>query len=453
MSPVVDSGWEARLKAILDEPALEPTPRSLESTKSIGARAERLVPTLSQTFSKAPFQFVQGVAPLFADRGKGYRVWDVDHNAYIDWTMALCAVTLGYADDDVNAAVRRRLDEGTIFTLSHPLETELSEKLVELIPCGEMVRFGKNGSDATSGAVRLARAVTRRDFIACSGYHGWQDWYIGTTTRAQGVPAAVRTLTEAFRYNDIDGLHRIFREHPGEVAAVIMEPVGVVAPDEGFLEEVRELCHAEGALLVFDEVITGFRMALGGAQQHFGVTPDLACFGKGMANGFPISSVVGPERLMHAFDDVFFSFTFGGDTVALAASMATIDKMKREQVIAHFWRQGETLRDGVDYLIHAMQMQDTVDIAGYAPRTVMGFHEGSGQASLLYKSLFQQECIKRGLLFTGAHNLSYCHDDEAVAETFRVYRAALEVLKDAVERDAVEELLEGPPVQPVFRQP
>ena len=450
---MIEASLEAQVRALLETAPPPPTQRSLKSSGALKERARKIIPSCSQTFSKAPFQFVQGVAPVFLQGGKGNRVWDVDGNPYLDWGMALCALTLGYADDDVNQAVSKQLQEGTIFSLPHPLETEVSERLVKLIPCAEMVRFGKNGSDATSGAVRLARAVTRRDLIACCGYHGWQDWYVGSTTRDRGVPETVGRLTRPFTYNDLDSLHRIFHDHPGQVAAVIMEPVGVVEPRGGFLEEVRAICHENGALLIFDEIITGFRMALGGAQEYFGVAPDLACVGKGMANGFPISAIVGPERTMKALDDVFFSFTFGGETLSLAACAATIDKMERRQVIPHLWKHGDRLKEAVSYLISAMEMAQYVEVAGYAPRTVMNFHDGSGQPSLLYKSLFQQECIKRGILFTGAHNVSFSHDDAAIVQTLRVYRTALEVLKEAIERDVVETVLEGPPVQPVFRRP
>ncbi len=450
---MIDAAVEAQWRAIVEAPPIPPADLTLESSEALKQRAQKIIPSCSQTFSKAPFQFVQGASPVFLQAGKGSLVWDLDGNRYRDWTMALCALTLGYADADVNDAVIKQLQQGTIFTLPHPLETEASERLVQLISCAEMVRFCKNGSDATSGAVRLARAVTGRDIIACCGYHGWQDWYVGSTTRSWGVPEAVCALTKSFTYNDPESLHRIFREHPGEVAAVIMEPVGILPPKEGFLEEVRELCHSNGALLIFDEIITGFRMALGGAQEYFSVEPDLGCFGKGMANGFPIAAVVGPERLMRSFEDVFFSFTFGGETPSLAACMATIQKMERLQVIPFLWKQGERLKEGIGYLIRAMGMESYAEVMGYPPRTVISFHGTTGEDPLLYKSLFQQECTRRRVLFTGAHNLSLSHDDEAIEETLRVYRAALEVLKDAIERDVVEAALLGPPVQPVFRRP
>ena len=223
------------------------------------------------------------------DSGKGGHVWDVDGNEYVDFVNGLCAVTLGYDDADVTRAVKAQLEDGVIFTLPHPLEMQVAEAIVDMVPCAEMVRFGKNGSDVTAAAVRLARAFTGRDHVAVCGYHGWQDWYIGSTARNRGVPEAVRNLTHAFAYNDLESLRKMLAGHPGEVAAVILEPMNSQAPKDGFLEGVKELTHRHGALLVFDEVITGFRLANGGAQELFGVTPDLACFGKGVANGYPVS--------------------------------------------------------------------------------------------------------------------------------------------------------------------
>src|SRR2546422_2756093 len=210
---------------------MEPIPgRSLARSREYFARARKVIPSCTQTFSKGPTQFVQGVAPNFLERGRGSHVWDVDGKEYVDYVMALCPIVLGYDDPDVIAAVQRQLADGVTFSLAHPLEVEVAEALAKIVPCAEMVRFGKNGSDATSGAVRAARAYTGRDVIACCGYHGWQDWYIGTTTRRHGVPAAVCELTRTFTYNDLGSLERIFTEYPGQVAAVILEPVGVVEP-------------------------------------------------------------------------------------------------------------------------------------------------------------------------------------------------------------------------------
>src|SRR5574341_817412 len=282
-------------------------------------RALKAVPLGSQTFSKSKTQYPYGVSPYFITRGQGSHVWDVDNNEYVDFINALAAVTLGYNDPDVNAAVRAQLDEGVIFSLPHPLEHQVAEKIVEIVPCAEMVRFGKNGSDATSGAIRLARAYTNRDHVAACGYHGWQDWYIGATTRSRGVPQSTRDLTHIFNYNDIESLHKIFKEHPDQVAAVIMEPMNTTEPKDGFLEKVRELSRQHGAVFIFDETITGFRYANGGAQEYFGVTPDLATFGKGLANGYPVSALAGKAEIMRLMEEIFYSFTFGGETLSLAA--------------------------------------------------------------------------------------------------------------------------------------
>jgi glutamate-1-semialdehyde 2,1-aminomutase/spore coat polysaccharide biosynthesis protein SpsF len=321
-----------------------------------------------------------------------------------------------------------------------------------MIPCAEMVRFGKNGSDATAGAVRLARAYTGRDRVACCGYHGWQDWYIGSTSFNRGVPKAVQALTLTFEYNDIDSLKRLFAEHPRQLAAVILEPIGVVAPRDGFLQRVGELCRREGCLLIFDEVITGFRLARGGAQEYFGVVPDLACFGKAMANGYPLSAVVGPREIMKTFDETFFSFTFGGETVSLAAAEATMKEIIDKSVIAHLWEQGEKLLDGTNVLARDFGMERFVRCTGLPPRTVVTFQDESGRESLLLKSLFQQECLKRGILFSGGHNICFTHSVDDIEMTLRVYRAAMEILREATQRGNARERLEGLPVSPVFRK-
>lgn len=444
---------EGYYKSLASEPPVPPQSRRLERSRELKAKAERLIPSCSQTFSKGPSQFVQGVSPVFLMRGQGSHVWDVDGNEYIDYPMALGPIILGHNYPAVTEAVTRQMGDGTTFSLPHPLEVEVAEMLVGIIPCAEMVRFGKNGSDATSGAVRVARAYTGRDIIACCGYHGWQDWYIGSTTRNKGVPKAVRELTIPFEYNNVASLERIFAEHPGRVAAVIMEPVGVVEPCNGFLHQVRDITRAEGSLLIFDEVVTGFRLALGGAQEYFGVTPDLACVGKAMANGYPIAAIVGCREVMKLFDEVFFSFTFGGETFSLAAALATIRETQEKQVISVLWEQGRKLKDGYNLLAREFGAQDYTECIGLPPRTVIIFKDKSGAESFLLKSLFQQECLKRGVLFSGGQNICYSHRDADLDYTLRVYRAAMEILADAIRKMDVAARLEGEPVQPVFRRP
>ena len=423
----------------------------LERSAALKARAESVVPSCTQTFSKGPSQFVQGVAPVFLERGHGSHVWDVDGNEYVDTIAALGAIILGYGDPDVVRAACAQLEDGVVLSLPHPLEVEVAELLVDAIPCAEMARFGKNGSDATAGAVRAARAYTGRDHVACCGYHGWQDWFIGTTTRSAGVPHAVAELAHPFRYNDLASLERVFAEHPGEVAAVILEPVGVVEPEPGFLAGVRELASREGAVLVFDEVITGFRLALGGAQELFGVVPDLACVGKALGNGFPISAVVGRREIMSIFDEVFFSFTYGGDAVALAAARATLQRFRDEPVVERLWQQGERLRDGYNELARSAGIERHTDCHGLAPRTVMSFRDADGAESLALKSIFQQEVLRRGVLSAGYHNVMFAHSDEDVEQMLEAYAAAISVMAEALADGDLEGRLQGEPVQPVFR--
>ena len=428
------------------------TPRRLTRSEEYFARAEKVIPSCTQTFSKGHTQLVRGMAPLFLQRAEGSHVWDVDGHEYIDYPMALGPIVLGHNDPDVDAAVRAQLADGVAFSLPHPLEVEVSELLTQLIPCAEMVRFGKNGSDATSGAVRLARAYTGREHVAACGYHGWQDWYIGATTRHRGVPAAVRELTHLFAYNDAGSLQRLFDTHPGEIAAVIMEPVGVVEPVNGFLEQVAALTRGHGAVLIYDEVVTSFRIALGGAMEHYRVTPDLACIGKAMANGFPVSAVVGRRDLMQVFDEIFFSFTFGGEALSLAAARATITKLRDAEVIPHLWRQGRRLQDGYNALAAEVGLAGLTRCIGLPPRTVLTFADRQGRDSLAMKSLFQQEVVRRGILNAGGFNICFRHSDADVERTLDACRAALTVLAQAVEANDVESRLAGPVIQPVFRR-
>jgi glutamate-1-semialdehyde aminotransferase len=424
--------------------------RSIEKSVGYWNRAVRVIPAGTQTLSKSPTQFVQGVAPMYLANASGSHVFDVDGNEYIDYLMALGPIVLGYAYPATDEAVRRQLANGISFSLMHPLEVELAELLVEIIPCAEMVRFGKNGSDVTSGAVRLARAVTGRDVIAAGGYHGWQDWFIGTTSRNRGVPKAVRDLTKAFRYNHLEELERIFAEHRGQVAAVILEAIHGEEPHDGFLQQVADLTRKEGALLIFDEVKTGFRFGLGGAQAHFGVIPDLACFGKAIANGMPLSALVGRREIMRGLEEVFFSFTNGGETLSLAAAVATIQEMQRLPVVEHIWREGKRLKDGYNSIAREVGLEKTTHCYGLPPMTLVSFVDDQGKESVPLRSLFQQEVIRRGILFDDGHFVCYSHSPDDIEETLDAYREALMVVRTAVEAGDVTRYLEGQMIRPIF---
>lgn len=425
--------------------------RTYHNSEQLLERALRTIPLGSQTFSKSKTQYPLGVSPFFIERGVGSRVWDVDGNEYIDFINSLAAITLGYKDPDVDAAVATQLKDGVIFSLPHPIEMAVAEKIVELVPCAEMVRFGKNGSDATAGAIRVARAFTGRDHVAVCGYHGWQDWYIGSTARNRGVPVATRSLTHTWNYNDIESLEKLFQSLPQGIAAVILEPMNLVEPTPGFLQGVKDLAHKHGALLIFDETVTGFRYAIGGAQQLFGVTPDLATFGKGLANGYPVSAVAGRSDVMRLMEEVFFSFTFGGETLSLAAALATMQKLEREPVIETIYRQGKTIIKELQAIILESDAGDFLGVAGNPTWSFFTIKDSGNYSMWQIKTLFLQEMFARGILTIGTHNMSYSHSDDELRQLVQAYAQVVPMLTGAVRSGTLEAALRCEPLEPLFK--
>jgi glutamate-1-semialdehyde 2,1-aminomutase len=412
------------------------------------ARAQGLIPAGTQTLAKGPSQFVRGVAPMYLQRGRGARVWDVDGNEYLDYSMGVGPLVLGYTHPAVDDAIRAQLEDGITFSLMHPLEVLAAERVRALVPHAESVRFSKTGCDVTSAAVRLARAFTGRDKVLCCGYHGWHDWYISVTDRAAGIPGAVAELTGTFAYNDIASVAAALDD---DTACVILEPMTFEAPREDFLRELRRLCDARGALLIFDEMWTGFRMAPGGAQEHFGVRADLCCFSKAVANGMPLSVLTGRHDVMSLLEhDVFFFTTFGGEALSLAAACATLDVLAAERVPEHLARQGRAIQDGYNTLCTALGLEWTRCL-GWPGRTLVTVDAGAAHP-LVAKSFVQQELIRRGILWTGFHNLSFAHTDADVEYTLAAYRDVLPLLATAVERGDLDQRLRGQPVAPVFRR-
>ena len=425
--------------------------RSFAKSEAYLARAEQTIPLGSQTFSKSRTQYPYGVSPYFITRAEGSRAWDVDGNEYIDFVSSLCSVTLGYQDPDVTQAVREQLDSGVIFTLPHPIEAEVAELICDMVPCAELVRFGKNGSDATSGAIRIARAYTGRDHVAVCGYHGWQDWYIGSTARHLGVPQATRDLTHGFAYNDLASLQKLFDEHPGQVAAVILEPMNVAWPAPGFLEGVKEITHRNGALLVFDETITGFRYANGGAQALFGVTPDLASFGKGLANGYPVAAVAGRRDVMKLMEEVFFSFTFGGEALSLAAAKATMLKLGREPVTETLANRGQQLMDGAAAIVKREGLDDIFGLCGHPSWNFLTIKDARGATSFEIKTLLMQELHERGFLTVGTHNMSYAHSEQDVNDLLAAYGEVLPMIGTVLDKGTLKDAIRGEPLAPLFK--
>lgn len=414
-------------------------------------RALRTIPLGAQTFSKSYTQYPKGVSPYFITKGKGAHVWDIDGNEYVDYVNSLCSITLGHGDPEVTAAVERQLHDGTIFTLSHPLEAETAEMLCSLVPGAEKVRFGKNGSDATSGAIRVARAYTGRDRVAVCGYHGWQDWYIGSTARNKGVPQAVRDLTHGFQFNNLDSLKTLLEKHKDEFAAVIIEPMNVAFPEKGFLEGVKELAKKHGALFVMDETVTGFRFALGGAQEYFGVTADLSTFGKGLSNGYPVSAIAGKAEYMKVMEEIFFSFTFGGETLSLAAALATMKKLKEKPVIQHMKTQGEKVFQGVEELIRKNGLSEVLGVSGHPSWSFLAFKDKGPVTSWHLKTLYMQEIMAHGVLSFGTHNMSYAHGDAEVNKLLDVYGKVFPMLKAAAFDGQIDRLLRCKPLEPLFK--
>lgn len=432
-------------------------------------KAKKIIPGGSQTFSKGVTQFVEGFAPKYLERGKGSYVWDLDGNKFLDYIMACHPLILGYADKDVNRAVSAQLNKGSTFSQMNKLEYDVSKKLIEAIPSAEMVRFGKNGADATSVGVRIARAVTGRDHIAYCGYHGWHDWYIANTDLNSGIPAFNQKLAHSFKYNDLDSLEKLFKKYKDKISIVIMEPLTILEPEcygssncskyckincqNNFLSEVKKMTHHYGALLMFDEIITGFRFNYGGAQKLVGVTPDLSAFAKCISNGIPLSAIVGKKDYMQALEKTFFSFTYGGDCVGLAAASVCLDKLKQKKVADYLNNIGRILKDGINKIIENYQMSDFISCIGYPCRTVFSFDGKNTFDNLSMKSWFQQELLKREILWTGYHAIAFTHNKKDINKTLNAFDEIIHDFKKIKDNKIkLENLLLGKKIEPVFRK-
>jgi glutamate-1-semialdehyde 2,1-aminomutase len=374
----------------------------------------------------------EGVFPEFAVAADGYELTADDGRRFIDWAGGWGPVLLGYRHPEVEEAIRAQLEAGPMLSLAHPVEVELAEALIEIVPCAEMVAFGKNGSDVTTAAVRVARAATGRDLVLQCGFHGFHDWYTCQyrAKNVRGIPKALRAFVHEFPYNDLDALEWLFMRYPDEVAAVVMEPVNVVLPEPGYLEGVRELTHQHGALLVFDEMVTAFRLANGGAQELFGVTPDLACLGKGMANGMPLSAIVGKREHMQHLPDTAWGMTFRGETASLAAGLAVTRVIRREAVPDHLAAIGSQVREAFRKACGRQRVQ--ADLMGPPARMTFEFADAGTLDAERLRSLFVRECARNGVLTTGTLLPSYAHDEHAVEQTARAIAIAVERVAEAI---------------------
>jgi len=387
-----------------------------------------------------PSRFVDGVYPIYLEAAKGCYVADEEGNMFIDYPLGLGVILLGYNYPSVTNSVIQRMVVGTIFTLPSYQETYLAKKLKKIIPCCEMVRFLKTGSEATSAAIKIARSYTSREHIAYCGYHGWHDWYTVNTPKNKGIPKCYAKLTHRFDFNDIQSLSDIIKKH--KLVAVILEPCIFEEPKDNFLKKVINLAHKNGALVIFDEIVTGFRFPGLSAQKFFKVKPDLATFGKAMGNGFPISCVCGRKEIMKELEgDCFVSSTFGGDLVGINATLATLGVLETNDVIGHIWFLGQYLKDGYNEIAKSLGIETSC--IGYPNRTMHLFPTPE------HKSLFWQECIKRGVLFGYAQFISYSHTQQEIDYTLEVVKKALTIVKDNWSNP--KKALKGKSAEEVFR--
>lgn len=423
-------------------------PEITQST-ALYKRALKVQKPVTQTLAKGPGQFTNGVAPKYLQKGKGSHVWDVDGNEYIDYNSAIGPISLGYAYPAVDEAIVRQLQDGITYSLMHPLEVTLSELIQQIIPNAEAVKIAKTGADVCSAAIRVARAFTGRDKVYCCGYHGWHDWYIGITSRNAGVPQATQALSYTFEYNDIESLKNALDE---DVAAIILEPFIFAAPNEGYLQELLAVCKENGTLVIFDEMWTGFRIALGGAQEYFNVKPDLAVYSKACANGMPIALLTGRADIMELFNHEVFSYTtFGGEALSLAACIATIEELRDKNVPQYLNDKGSILKEAYNRIAKENGLESKTNCMGYNCRTMVTFSPEAGNP-LALKTLMQQEMIKRGILWAGFHNMCFSHSDEDIAYTIAAYEDVMPLVKEAMESGNIESYLKGDILEAVFRK-
>lgn len=426
---------------------------SFRKSNELLEREIKVSPLASQTFSKSYRYFCKGVAPSFMDYGKGCYIYDVDGNKFIDYMCALGPITVGYNNPIVNKAVIKQVKKFSSGSLQSELEVQLAEKLCQIIPCAEMVRFVKNGGDATTAAIRLARAYTGHDLILMSGYHGMHDWSIGASENNRGVPKAVCELTKTFKYNDLEDIKAKLEENKGQVAAVILEPIQSNGPDNGYLQSLKELTHQYGALLIFDEVVSGFRYALGGASELYSVIPDLASFGKGMGNGYAISAVVGRKDLLQQIEEgVFVSTTFGGDSVPMAAALATISILEKPGYYKHINKIGTMLKEGIEELIQKYMLQNVLSVSGMPAHCGIAF-DGCGNLSYLdIQSIYSQVMIENGILVFAIYNLNGSHTEKEAKAYLDATDKAFALIRKAVDANSIEGILNGGKVDPVFKR-
>lgn len=446
----------------------------IKKSNSLYKKAKKYIASGTNTFSRAPGVFPDGAAPKFLEKEKGSHVWDVDGNKYIDMVMGCGPVTLGHNYRSVNNAIKKQLNKGILFSMLNPLEVELSETLVKIIKSAEMVKFSKNASDVCAAAVRLARFVTQKKIIFCYGYHGFHDWYVASTDRSAGIPEEIKNLTKVFDYGNIDHLEKMLEKHKNDVAAIIMEPVigqrqtcsyesksnrrKFLKPCENCgqvktLKRIKKLAARYKCLFILDECISGFRFGIGGAQDYFGVYPDLSIFGKGITNGMPLGILSGKKKYMKHFDKVFLSSTYAPEALTLAAAIENIKVYKKQNVIKKMWLKGEYIEKNFQQIIKKLGLERYVSLAGYPVRLMVNTHNFDGKHDNLLTTLYQQEMFKNGILcFSGVLMLSLSHSKKDLDILIKAFYKTCEKISEAVKsNNSIKKYLNCKPMEHVFK--
>ncbi len=395
--------------------------RSVARSWELFDQAKEVIPQGTQTNSKAPREGLRGIEPCYLVRGEGCRVWDLDGNEYIDFRNGLGPISLGYRFPAVDDAVRKQLESGIVFSYPHPLEVEVAQRLVDVLPCAEQVRFLKTGGEAMAATHRLARAFTGRDLVLTCGYHGWVN-----SMSQPGVPEATQKTYRSLPWGDATPFAEALEQAPGEVAAVSVAcSYADIEKGHTFLADLRKLTDEYGAVLIFDEIVTGFRLRRGGAQEYFGVTPDLAVFAKGISNGMPLSCYVGRRAVMETVQKSVVSSTFGGDTLGLAAAKAVLEVYENEDVIGTLWARGKQLHEGLRQ--HAERLGVPVGVQGAAPVGQLVFdHPKSGELFLR----FNAEVLKRGVIIYSVCYTNFSNSEADIEAAVVAMGEALEVMRD-----------------------
>ncbi|MBN1555896.1 MAG: aminotransferase class III-fold pyridoxal phosphate-dependent enzyme [Phycisphaerae bacterium] len=437
---------------------------NVTASNALYAQARERIPAATMLLSKRPELFAPGAWPVYFKRAWGSKVEDVDGNVYTDFVGDVGATLLGRADPDVNAAVRNVIEHGNFCTQNYPGEIELTELLCDIIPCAEQVRFARGGGEADVVAIRIARGFTRKDRVAFCGYHGWHDWYLSANLaddstldghllpglRPLGVPRPLAQTALPFQFNHLQSLKELLESRPGEFAAIIMEATRHHPPEKGFLEGVRKLADEHQAVLIFDEVVTGFRMSLGGAQEYFGVTPDIATFAKTISNGYPMAAVVGKKEIMRIVDEQFISSTYWTDAIGTAAALATIKKIRQTGAVEYVWELGTELMNGLKEAISRAGIP--ADVQGWAPLSILAFQDENPDVAAAMKTLFVRGQLSRGFLSSAMHYMMTSHTREDIQAYLSACEKSMKEVKHSLDKNTLMEDIEHRPSRPLFKR-